>query len=72
MFEYLAWQNEFVDSFKQSRRRDLDTAIVNAGLRVLLEPGSPHWTVKDCTLSYGCMSDTTRLAEKTQKALLGK
>ena len=45
---------------------------MNAGMRVLLEPSSPHWLVKECAISYGGMSYITVAAKKTQQALLGK
>lgn len=65
-------QHEFIYSYKQSRRREDDIAIVNAGLRVLLQPGKPHWMVHDCSLAYGGMSYITVMATKTQSALIGK
>lgn len=69
---FLFLQHEFIYSYKQSRRREDDIAIVNAGLRVLLQPGKPHWVVQDCSLAYGGMSFVTVMASKTQSALLGK
>ena len=68
----LLLQNEYVFSYKQARRREDDIAIVNAGMRVLLEPSSPHWLVRECAISYGGMSYITVAAKKTQQALLGK
>ena len=65
-------QHEFIYSYKQSRRREDDIAVVNAGLRVLFQPGEPHWTVQDCSLAYGGMSYVTVMASKTRAALLGK
>ena len=59
-------------SYKQSRRRQDDIAIVNAGMRVLLEPSSPHCTVRECSLCYGGMNYMTVMAKKTQQALVGK
>lgn len=67
-----SFQNEFIYSYKQSRRREDDIAIVNAGLRVILQPGNPHWTVQECSLAYGGMSYVTVMAKKTQTALLRK
>ena len=46
--------------------------IVNAGMRVLLKPTVPHWTVQECSLVYGGMSYITVVAKETQSALLGK
>ncbi len=65
-------QNEYILSYKQSRRREDDIAIVNAGLRVKLVKEESDWTVKDCCLSYGGMSYVTTVARKTQDYLIGK
>ena len=67
-------QNEYVLSYKQSRRREDDLAIVNAGLRVAVEKidGTEGWKISDCTLVYGGMSKTTVVASKTQKSLIGR
>ena len=65
-------------SYKQSRRREDDLAIVNAGLRVVMVPGEKEegegegWTVGDCGLAYGGMSYVTVMATKTQQALIGR
>ena len=63
-------------SYKQSRRREDDLAIVNAGLRVLMIPTGEkdegHWRVGDCSLVYGGMSFKTVMASKTQQALIGR
>ena len=63
-------------SYKQSRRREDDLAIVNAGLRVLMVPtqenGNKYWKIGDCSLVYGGMSYKTVMALKTQKALTGR
>ncbi len=65
-------QGEFVLSYKQSRRREDDIAIVNAGLKVVLAKKESDWTVQDCCLSYGGMSYVTTVAKKTQDYLIGK
>ena len=67
-------------SYKQSRRREDDLAIVNSGLMVkMVSPGEGEgegegggWKVGDCCLSYGGMSKMTLVAIKTQQALIGK
>ena len=69
-------------SYKQSRRREDDLAIVNAGLMVkMVPPGESEgegegegggWKVGDCCLSYGGMSKVTLVATRTQQALIGK
>ena len=69
------FQNEYVLSYKQSRRREDDLAIVNAGLRVVIEDlngTQGQWRIGDCTLVYGGMSKTTVMASDTQKALIGR
>ena len=75
----LSTQNEYVFSYKQSRRREDDLAIVNAGLRVVVVPRKDNgeinevqWKISDCTLAYGGMSKTTVMASNTQKALIGR
>lgn len=65
-------QNEYVYSYKQARRREDDIAIVNAGMRVVLQPAEPHWIVQQCCFSYGGMSYITVMAKKTQQALVGR
>ena len=62
-------------SYKQSKRREDDLAIVNAGLRVVIEDFSDckgRWRIGDCTLVYGGMSKTTVMAFDTQQALIGR
>ena len=63
-------------SYKQSRRREDDLAIVNAGLRVLMKPIQENahkaWRVEGCRLAYGGMSYKTVMATNTQKALIGR
>ena len=73
-------------SYKQSRRREDDLAIVNAGLRVVLVPEGEgqeggeggeggeerKWRVGECSLVYGGMSFKTVMATETQQALIGK
>lgn len=74
------FQNEYILSYKQSRRREDDLAVVNAGLRVVVKPvredqddrDEGSWEIVDCCLSYGGMSYKTLLATKTQQALIGR
>ena len=49
----------------------MSSAIVNAGLRVVLKPSEPHWVVEESSLCYGGVSSAVVAAEKTQKALVG-
>ena len=77
LFTMPYFQNEYVCSYKQSRRREDDLAIVNAGLRVLMRPsvqenGHPGWRVGECGLAYGGMSFKTVMATKTGQAIIGR
>lgn len=60
---------EFVRSFKQSKRKDDDIAIVTSGMRVRLD--SDHKVV-DSALAFGGMSYATVMALHTQDYLRGK
>nr|XP_045603418.1 xanthine dehydrogenase/oxidase-like [Procambarus clarkii] len=62
--------NEYFLGYKQSRRREDDIAIVNAGFRVRFRPGSSEVTRLD--LAFGGMAPTTVLALTTMKELVGK
>jgi hypothetical protein len=67
---------EFTREFKQSPRRDDDIAIVNAGMRVRLEParaargggggGSGGWVVADVAIAYGGVAPKTIMAEQVR------
>ena len=67
-------------SYKQSRRREDDLAIVNAGLRVLMIPAMEEvvnesdggWTIGECNLVYGGMNYKTVMAIETQQKLIGR
>ena len=60
--------------YKQARRRDNDTAIVNAGMKVLLEVGTDQdqWLVKELKLAYAGVNNRPLMATKTQQLLTGK
>ncbi len=58
--------------YKQARRRDADSAIVNAGFHLLLDNETSPPTIKDLALCFGGMSSTTVEASKTQQSLLGR
>ena len=67
-------------SYKQSRRREDDLAIVNAGLRVLMIPAMEEgvnesdggWRIGECNLVYGGMNYKTVMAIETQQKLIGR
>ena len=67
-------QHEYVFAFKQARRREDDIAIVNTGMKALLEKetNSGTWQIKDCSFSFGGMAPTTVMAMKTIKGLTGR
>ncbi|RVX75772.1 Xanthine dehydrogenase [Exophiala mesophila] len=60
---------EYIRSYKQSKRKDDDIAIVNACLRVSLDDS---YTVKRANLVYGGMAPITIRAHNASDALLGK
>lgn len=63
---------EFVKEFKQAHRRDDDIAIVNAGMRVLLEEKDGNWVVSDASIAYGGVAPLSVSAVKTKDFLIGK
>ncbi|PWY76083.1 xanthine dehydrogenase [Aspergillus sclerotioniger CBS 115572] len=60
---------EITKSYKQSKRKDDDIAIVTAAFRVRLADDN---TVTDVALAYGGMAPVTLLAQRAQSALHGK
>ncbi|KAI0238599.1 Xanthine dehydrogenase/oxidase [Lamellibrachia satsuma] len=63
-------QNEYFEGYKQSHRRQDDMAIVNAGMRVLLEDEGD--VIKELSLSYGGMDAHTVMIASTAGNLVGK
>ena len=63
-------QNEFFSGYKQATRRKDDIAIVNAGMRVVLNEREN--TIDELTLCFGGMSHHTVVATQTSKGLIGK
>lgn len=62
-------KGEYVRSYKQSKRKDDDIAIVNACLRVVLDDS---YKVKDAELVYGGMAPITIQAKQATEYILGK
>ena len=62
-------RGEYIRAYKQAKRKDDDIAIVNAALRVLLNPTS---RVESVSLIYGGMGPTTTAAKETTTYLKGK
>lgn len=66
-------ENEYTYSFKQSRRRDDDIAIVSAGIRVLLDSGDNNeWKIKEIGFGYGGMAPKTVYCTETETKLVGE
>lgn len=71
---------EYVQSYKQARRRDDDIAIVTSCFKVRLEPVPVEngevkvvsWVVKGASMSFGGMAATTVCAPLTEEYLIGK
>ncbi|KAI3905632.1 hypothetical protein MKX01_036541 [Papaver californicum] len=72
---FLRWtrQYEYVKEFKQAHRREDDIALVNAGMRVVLEETSGgSWAVADASIVYGGVAPVSLSASKTEVLLTGK
>jgi xanthine dehydrogenase/oxidase len=62
-------KGEFLQAYKQSKRKDDDIAIVNAALRVSLDESN---VVESANLVYGGMAPTTIAAKTAEAYLVGK
>ncbi|XP_058793024.1 xanthine dehydrogenase-like isoform X2 [Phymastichus coffea] len=62
--------DQYFVSYKQSKRRDDDIAIVNMALNVFFKPGTS--VVKKAFMAFGGMAATTILAKKACEAMIGK
>lgn len=65
---------EFVQPYKQARRREDDISIVTGCIRVRLAPrsGGDGWVVEEAGLGFGGMAPTTVAAPQTEAFLQGK
>ncbi|KYQ89070.1 xanthine dehydrogenase [Tieghemostelium lacteum] len=66
---------EFVEAYKQSRRRDDDIAIVSCCFRVFFEKVASQDTqfkIKECVFAYGGMNIKAVTSPKTQEYLKGR
>lgn len=64
---------EFVQPYKQARRREDDISIVTGCIRARLAPTAEGvWVVEDAGLGFGGMAPTTVAAPKTEAFLKGK
>lgn len=59
----------FIRSYKVSKRRDLDIAMLSAGFRLSTDR---RGGVESLTLAYGGMAERTKRAELTERFLIGK
>ncbi|GIL49662.1 hypothetical protein Vafri_5944 [Volvox africanus] len=66
--------NEYVKEFKQSPRREDDIAIVNAGMRVKLAPGTSEgmWVVEEAAVAFGGVAPRAIMAPALAAALVGR
>jgi xanthine dehydrogenase/oxidase len=64
--------NEYVEAYKQARRREDDLAIVNAAMRVFFEESDGVLKVADACIVYGGVGPTVVRASATEVALMGK
>lgn len=62
--------NQYIKSFKQSRRREDDIAIVNATVNVIFKPKTN--IIKKMHIAFGGMSATTVLVPKTSDVVKNK
>eukprot|EP01137_Pigoraptor_chileana_P018502 Opistho-2@78082 len=66
-------ENEYVETFKQARRKEDDIAIVNACMRVVVTTAQGDApVVRECALAFGGMGPTVVRAKTTESALVGK
>ena len=63
-------QNEHVRAYKQARRKEDDTSIVNAAMRVVFRPGTS--CVEAFHVAYGGMSSTTVVPTTVTSELVGR
>ncbi|KAF3772001.1 Xanthine dehydrogenase 1 [Nymphaea thermarum] len=71
---FLPWTRhfEYVKEFKQAHRRDDDIALVNAGMRILLEKNGMAVQISEASIVYGGIAPIPYLATKTEFFLKGK
>ncbi|EFX65041.1 hypothetical protein DAPPUDRAFT_303976 [Daphnia pulex] len=62
--------DEYINGYKQSRRREDDIAIVNGAFRVLFHPGSSK--IQEMSMAFGGMAPTTVMAVGTMDKLVGR
>nr|XP_039266877.1 xanthine dehydrogenase/oxidase-like isoform X2 [Styela clava] len=63
-------ENDIMKAYKQSRRKEDDIAIVNAGMYVAFQPGTA--VVKKLSMAYGGMSAVTKIPIQTMSKASGR
>jgi len=67
---YLCLQNEYLEAFKTSRRKEDDIAVVTLALYVRFAENSD--IVEEARIAVGGMAPTTALGANAARALVGK
>ena len=74
-------QNEYIQFYRQAKRRKLDTPIISCGLQVKLTalpiqtdgvPKESGWKIESMCLAFGSMAPSTIMMSKTQECLTDK
>jgi xanthine dehydrogenase/oxidase len=65
-------EHEYIEAYKQARRRDDDIALVNGCFKVVVTPSPDGPTVSSARLCFGGMNRTIVSAEGAAAALVGK
>ena len=73
----LTKETEYVELYKQARRREDDIAIVNSCMRVVLAPSdgaaaAPSYVIQDAAFAFGGMAAQTVAAKHLQQAVLNQ
>jgi xanthine dehydrogenase/oxidase len=63
---------EFIRPYKQAKRREDDIAIVNAGMRLLLQKNDDQYIISEVSLNFGGMNKYSVAALRTEDFLLNK
>lgn len=61
--------NQHVLAYKQSRRRDVDTSIINSAINVVFDPESD--VIQKLNLSFGGLNSSISIPSKTCSSVIG-
>ncbi|XP_048590290.1 xanthine dehydrogenase/oxidase [Nematostella vectensis] len=64
-------EHEYMFFYRQALAAGAASAIVNAAMRVVLEPIEGGHVIKDCCLAYGNVGSTTVIARNTMSVITG-